>query len=103
MRVNVISPGHIDTPILDDLQQGEALGKMKKEMANDGRSAGWETRTRLPKQYHSSRPIRPAMWRGRKFTSMAAWRESKPQNAIPGCRRPTRAKSPRFHSSESGP
>src|SRR6201981_1734885 len=35
MRVNVLSPGHIDTPILEDLQQGEALTKMKKEMANN--------------------------------------------------------------------
>jgi len=35
IRVNVISPGHIDTPILEDLQQGEALTKMKKEMANN--------------------------------------------------------------------
>ena len=35
MRVNVLSPGHIDTPILEDLQQGEGLTKMKKEMANN--------------------------------------------------------------------
>jgi NAD(P)-dependent dehydrogenase (short-subunit alcohol dehydrogenase family) len=28
--VNVLSPGHIDTPILEDLQQGEALLKMKR-------------------------------------------------------------------------
>jgi len=33
--VNVLSLGHIDTPILEDLQQGEALTKMKKEMANN--------------------------------------------------------------------
>jgi NAD(P)-dependent dehydrogenase (short-subunit alcohol dehydrogenase family) len=32
IRVNVLSPGHIDTPILADLQQGDALVKMKKEM-----------------------------------------------------------------------
>jgi NAD(P)-dependent dehydrogenase (short-subunit alcohol dehydrogenase family) len=30
--VNVLSPGHIDTPILEDLQQGDELVKMKKEM-----------------------------------------------------------------------
>lgn len=35
IRVNVLSPGHIDTPILEDLQQGEALVKMKKEMENN--------------------------------------------------------------------
>jgi NAD(P)-dependent dehydrogenase (short-subunit alcohol dehydrogenase family) len=35
IRVNVLSPGHIDTPILEDLQQGEALTRMKKEMANN--------------------------------------------------------------------
>jgi NAD(P)-dependent dehydrogenase (short-subunit alcohol dehydrogenase family) len=35
IRVNVLSPGHIDTPILESLQQGEALTKMKKEMENN--------------------------------------------------------------------
>jgi NAD(P)-dependent dehydrogenase (short-subunit alcohol dehydrogenase family) len=35
IRVNVLSPGHIDTPILEDLQQGEALVKMKKEMESN--------------------------------------------------------------------
>lgn len=35
IRVNVLSPGHIDTPILDGMQQGEALTKMKKEMENN--------------------------------------------------------------------
>ena len=34
IRVNVLSPGHIDTPILEDLQQGDALVRMKKEMEN---------------------------------------------------------------------
>jgi len=35
IRVNVLSPGHIDTPILEDLQQGDALVKMKKEMESN--------------------------------------------------------------------
>jgi NAD(P)-dependent dehydrogenase (short-subunit alcohol dehydrogenase family) len=35
IRVNVLSPGHIDTPIMESLQQGEALTMMKKEMANN--------------------------------------------------------------------
>jgi NAD(P)-dependent dehydrogenase (short-subunit alcohol dehydrogenase family) len=34
IRVNVLSPGHIDTPILEDFQQGDALVRMKKEMEN---------------------------------------------------------------------
>ena len=32
IRVNAISPGHIDTPIMESLQQGDALKKMKQEM-----------------------------------------------------------------------
>jgi NAD(P)-dependent dehydrogenase (short-subunit alcohol dehydrogenase family) len=35
IRVNVLSPGHINTPIREDLQQGDALVKMKKEMENN--------------------------------------------------------------------
>lgn len=35
IRVNVISPGHIDTPIMESLQNGEALARMKKEMENN--------------------------------------------------------------------
>jgi len=35
IRVNVLSPGHIDTPIMESLQQGEALTIMKKEMENN--------------------------------------------------------------------
>ena len=31
--MNVISPGHIDTPIMENLQQGEALIRMKEEFA----------------------------------------------------------------------
>ena len=33
IRVNSISPGHIDTPIIDWLQQGEALARMEEEFA----------------------------------------------------------------------
>jgi NAD(P)-dependent dehydrogenase (short-subunit alcohol dehydrogenase family) len=33
IRVNVISPGHIDTPIMESLQQGDALTRMKEEFA----------------------------------------------------------------------
>jgi len=35
IRVNVLSPGHIDTAILETLGQGEALTRVKKEMANN--------------------------------------------------------------------
>lgn len=34
IRVNVLSPGHIDTPILENLRQGDALVQVKKEMQN---------------------------------------------------------------------
>jgi len=33
IRVNAISPGHIDTPIMESLQQGDALVRMKEEFA----------------------------------------------------------------------
>jgi len=33
IRVNTISPGHIDTPIFDSWQQGDALTKMKEDLA----------------------------------------------------------------------
>ena len=35
IRVNVLSPGHIDTPIMESLQQGEALVQMKKQMESN--------------------------------------------------------------------
>lgn len=35
IRVNTISPGHIDTPIFDTWQQGDALVKLKEELANN--------------------------------------------------------------------
>jgi enoyl-[acyl-carrier-protein] reductase (NADH) len=33
--VNAISPGHIDTPIFESWQKGEALTKMKEELAKN--------------------------------------------------------------------
>jgi NAD(P)-dependent dehydrogenase (short-subunit alcohol dehydrogenase family) len=35
IRVNAISPGHIDTPIFETWQQGEELTKMKEELAKN--------------------------------------------------------------------
>jgi NAD(P)-dependent dehydrogenase (short-subunit alcohol dehydrogenase family) len=35
IRVNAISPGHIDTPIFESWQQGEALTQMKEELARN--------------------------------------------------------------------
>jgi len=35
IRVNTISPGHIDTPIFDGWQQGEALAKLKEDLAKN--------------------------------------------------------------------
>ena len=35
IRVNKLSPGHIDTPIFDTWQQGDALVKLKEELADN--------------------------------------------------------------------
>jgi len=35
IRVNTISPGHIDTPIFDTWQQGDMLAKMKDDLAKN--------------------------------------------------------------------
>jgi NAD(P)-dependent dehydrogenase (short-subunit alcohol dehydrogenase family) len=35
IRVNTISPGHIDTPIFDGWQKGEALDKLKEDLAKN--------------------------------------------------------------------
>ena len=35
IRVNAISPGHIDTPIFESWQQGDALVQMKQELAKN--------------------------------------------------------------------
>ena len=35
IRVNAISPGHIDTPIFESWQKGEALTQMKEELAKN--------------------------------------------------------------------
>jgi NAD(P)-dependent dehydrogenase (short-subunit alcohol dehydrogenase family) len=35
IRVNAISPGHIDTPIFESWQQGDALTQMKEELAKN--------------------------------------------------------------------
>ena len=35
IRVNTISPGHIDTPIFDSWQQGDALARLKNDLAKN--------------------------------------------------------------------
>ena len=50
IRVNTISPGHIDTPLFDTWQQGEALTKMKRTLAkNSIPGHDWEIRMRVAK------------------------------------------------------
>jgi NAD(P)-dependent dehydrogenase (short-subunit alcohol dehydrogenase family) len=70
IRVNVLSPGHIDTPIFEGWQQGDAQ--------NPFRSAGWEIRTRSRRPSPSWHLMRLAMSQARNCTWMAAWPKSKP-------------------------
>src|SRR5580700_5805671 len=77
IRVNTMSPGHIDTPIFNTWQQGEALTKMKEDLAkNVPLWAGSEIRMRSPKQYPSSPRTRRVTSPESSFTSMAEWRKS---------------------------
>jgi NAD(P)-dependent dehydrogenase (short-subunit alcohol dehydrogenase family) len=76
IRVNVLSPGHIDTPIMESLQQGEALLQMKKEMENNVSLGRLGDPDQIAKLFHSSRPTKPAMSRAQSFTWMAAWPKS---------------------------
>jgi NAD(P)-dependent dehydrogenase (short-subunit alcohol dehydrogenase family) len=64
IRVNAISPGHIDTPIFEGWQQGE-------ELAKTFRLAGWEIRTKSPKPLHFSHPMRRVTSLGLNCSSMA--------------------------------
>jgi len=71
IRVNVISPGHIDTPILESLQQGDALTRMKEEIAKAVRLADWEIRMKSRKRSHSSHQMKRAISLASSFSSMA--------------------------------
>ena len=73
IRVNVLSPGHIDTPIMESLQQGEALVQMKKQMENNiplGRLGEPEEIARAVSFLH---PMMQAISRAQSFSLMEAW------------------------------
>jgi NAD(P)-dependent dehydrogenase (short-subunit alcohol dehydrogenase family) len=71
IRVNAISPGHIDTPIFEGWQQGDGLTKMKEELAKTFRLAGWEIQTKSPKPLHFSHQMRLVTSMGLNCSSMA--------------------------------
>ena len=59
IRVNAISPGHIDTPIFQSWQQGDELRKMKRYLAKKTfRLAGSEILTKSPKPSRFSRRMK---------------------------------------------
>ena len=72
IRVNAISPGHIDTPIFEGWQQGEALIQMKQELAKNVPWAGLEIRTKSPRLSLSWRQTKQVTSRGSNFSLMAA-------------------------------
>lgn len=71
IRVNAISPGHIDTAIFDSWQKGEALTQMKAELAKNVPLDGSEVLTKLPRLSHFSRQTKRVTSRALSFSSMA--------------------------------
>jgi hypothetical protein len=57
--MNILSPGHIDTPIFETRPQGEALTKIKRDLVKTFRSADWEIPMRSPGLNITSMAARP--------------------------------------------
>ena len=71
VRVNVLSPGHVDTPILESLQQDDALTKMKKEMENNVLLGGLQEPDEIAKAVSFLASVEASSVSGTELTSMA--------------------------------
>ena len=71
VRVNVLSPGHVDTPILESLQQDDALTKMKKEMENNVPLGGLQEPDEIAKAVSFLASVEASSVSGTELTSMA--------------------------------
>jgi NAD(P)-dependent dehydrogenase (short-subunit alcohol dehydrogenase family) len=76
IRVNAISPGHIDTPIFEGWQKGEALAKMKDDLAKSVPLGRLGDRTKSPELSLFSRRMTRVTSRALNSSSMAAWPKS---------------------------
>jgi NAD(P)-dependent dehydrogenase (short-subunit alcohol dehydrogenase family) len=72
IRVNAISPGHIDTPIFEGWQQGDGLIKMKEELAKNVPLGRLRDPDEIAKPSHSSHRMRRVTSRVLNSSSMAA-------------------------------
>jgi len=72
IRVNVISPGYTDTPLLEAWKQGEALAKLKEEMTNSVPLGRMGNSDDIAKAFRSLHPMKRATSPASNSSSMAA-------------------------------
>src|SRR5580698_1034284 len=76
IRVNTISPGHIDTPIFDTWQRGDVLTKMKDDLAKNVPLGRLGDPDEIAKAVSFLASDEVSTWLGLSSTSMEAWPRS---------------------------